>query len=68
MDHFESIIAMLLEAEGYWVRRSFKVNLTKAEKRKIGKPSIPRPEIDLLAFKSSRNGIKGQSPFLKLTS
>jgi hypothetical protein len=41
MDHFESIIATLLEAEGYWVRRSFKVNLTQEEKRRIGKPSIP---------------------------
>ena len=36
MDHFESIIATLLEAEGYWVRRSFKVNLTQEEKRRIG--------------------------------
>ena len=25
MDHFENIIRTLLEAEGYWVRRSFKV-------------------------------------------
>ncbi len=51
MDHFESIIKTLLEVEGYWVKQSFKVNLTKEEKRMIGKPSIPRPEIDLLAFK-----------------
>ena len=57
MDHFESIISTLLEAEGYWVRRSFKVNLTKEEKCKIGKPSIPRPEIDLLALHFSSNGI-----------
>jgi len=47
MDHFESIMCTLLEAEGYWVRRSFKVNVTKKEKRHVGKPSIPRPEIDL---------------------
>ncbi len=51
MDHFESIVCTLLEAEGYWVRRSFKVNLTKEEKRSTGKPSIPRPEIDILAMK-----------------
>ncbi len=51
MDHFESIVCTLLEAEGYWVRRSFKVNLTKQEKRSTGKHSIPRPEIDILAMK-----------------
>jgi len=57
MDHFEAIVKTLLEAEGYWVRQSFKVNLTKEEKQDIGKPSIPRPEIDLLAFNVSRNEI-----------
>lgn len=51
MDYFESIIKTLLEEEGYWCRQSFKVNVTKEEKRLIGKPSIPRPEIDLIAFK-----------------
>ena len=51
MEFFETIIKTLLEHEGYWVKQSFKVSLTKQEKRRIGKPSIPRPEIDLLAFK-----------------
>ena len=55
MDYFESTVKTLLESEGYWVRQSFKVNLTKEEKRKIGKHSIPRPEIDLLAYKPGRN-------------
>ena len=55
MDYFESIIKTLLESDGYWVRQSFKVNLTKEEKRNIGKHSIPRPEIDLLAYKPSEN-------------
>jgi len=55
VDHFENIIKTLLEAEGYWVRQSFKVNLSKEEKRRIGRPSIPRPEIDLLAFSLSQN-------------
>ena len=57
MDHFESIISTLLEAEGYWVRTSFKVNVTKEEKRQIGKHSIPRPEIDLLALNFSKNEV-----------
>ncbi len=55
MDFFEGIIATLLEAEGCWVRRSFKIDLTKEEKRAIGKHSIPRPEIDLLAFSQASN-------------
>jgi hypothetical protein len=55
MDYFESIVKTLLEHEGYWVRSSFKVDLSKQEKRYIGKPSIPRPEIDLLAYKPKVN-------------
>lgn len=57
MELFEGIIKTLLEHEGYWVRQSFKVNLTKEEKRVIGKHSIPRPEIDLLAFKPGTNSM-----------
>jgi len=57
MDHFEGLICTLLEAEGYWVRRSFKVNVSKEEKRAIGKHSIPRPEIDILAFRFSENTV-----------
>lgn len=57
MDHFEGIVKILLEHEGYWVRQSFKVNVTKQEKRDIGKHSIPRPEIDLLAYRPADNDI-----------
>lgn len=57
MDHFESIIKTLLEGQGYWVKQSFKVKLTKEEKRQVGKHSIPRPEIDLLAFKPAQNRV-----------
>ena len=57
MDYFESIIKTLLEEEGYWCRQSFKVNVTNAEKREIGKLSIPRPEIDLIAYKPGENRI-----------
>jgi hypothetical protein len=57
MDHFESLISTLLESEGYWLRRSFKVNVTKEEKRAIGKHSIPRPEIDILAFRFAENAV-----------
>ena len=57
MDHFESIISTLLEADHYWVRRSFKVTVTKEEKRQVGKHSIPRPEIDLVALDFSKNEV-----------
>src|SRR5262245_15817057 len=57
MDHFESLLTTLLEAEGYWVRRSFKVKLDKAEKRQVARPSLPRPEIDLLALRFSSNEV-----------
>jgi len=57
MDYFESIIKTLLEHEGNWVRQSFKVNLTKQEKRDVGKHSIPRPEIDLLALNVTSNQV-----------
>ncbi len=57
MDYFESIVKTLLEENGYWCRQSFKVNVTKEEKRQIGKHSIPRPEIDVVAFKPSEGRI-----------
>jgi hypothetical protein len=57
MDHFESIISTLLEAEHYWVLRSFKVHLTKEDKQKVNKHTIPKPEIDLLAFNFSKNEV-----------
>ena len=57
MDHFEAVVHTLLEAEGYWVRSSYRVALSKEQKRDTGKPSIPRPEIDLLALHVSRNEV-----------
>lgn len=55
MDSFENIVAMLLDREGYWVRTSYKVELTLAEKQKIGKPSTPRWELDVIAYKPGTN-------------
>ena len=55
MDAFESLIAMLLKRDGFWTTTSFKVDLTKAEKREVGKPSLPRPEIDVLAYRGATN-------------
>jgi len=57
LDAFESLIAMLLRHQGYWTAPSFKVELTKEEKRQIGRPSSPRWELDLIAYKPSANEI-----------
>lgn len=53
MDSFESVVSTILERDGYWVKSTFKVGLTKEEKREIGRPSSPRWELDLVAYKGS---------------
>ena len=58
MDAFEQLIASLLEREGFWVRSRFKVDLTKEEKRAIGRPSSPRWELDLVAYRGGTNELR----------
>ncbi len=55
MDSFENVVASLLEQDGFWTRPSFKVELTPAEKKLIGRNSSPRWEIDLVAYKGGTN-------------
>jgi hypothetical protein len=55
MNSFESIVAGLFRAEGFWTAIGYRVELTKEQKRKIGKPSLARPEIDILAYKGKEN-------------
>lgn len=55
MDSFEQLVGSLLEKEGYWVKTSYKVELTKAEKIRIERPSSPRWELDLIAYKANTN-------------
>lgn len=55
MDAFEHTVALILEGEGYWTRTSFKVELTKDEKRRVGRPTTPRWEIDVVAYKPAEN-------------
>jgi hypothetical protein len=57
MDAFEQIVAMLLKRQGYWVETSYKVSLTPGEKKKIGCPSSPRREIDIVAYNVRDNEI-----------
>jgi len=55
MDYFENIVKRLFEEKGYWVRQSVKVNLTKEDKIKIGKPAIPRPELDIVGYRANND-------------
>ena len=55
MDAFRSLIVMLLERRGFWVRSGFKVNLTKLDKLSICHPTCPRWEIDIVAYKGAAN-------------
>jgi hypothetical protein len=55
MDPFESLVAIILERDGYWAKPEFKVELTKEEKRLIGRPSNPRWELDIVTYKGANN-------------
>lgn len=57
MDSFEQVVSEILWQEGYWVRTSDKVELTKEEKREINLPSSPRWEIDVVAYKAQNNAL-----------
>jgi hypothetical protein len=58
MDAFEQVIAELFWKEGFWVQTSVKVDLTKKQKRTLNNASMPRPEIDVLAYSGSKNEVK----------
>ena len=55
MDAFEQLAADIFWNEGYWVRTSVKVDLTREEKIRIGKHSTPRWEIDLVTYRATTN-------------
>ncbi len=55
MDAFEQVVSEILWLEGYWVRTSVKVELTKEEKRLIGRHSAPRWELDIVAYNGRDN-------------
>lgn len=55
MDAFEQLVSEILWMEGYWVRTSVKVELTKAEKQAIGRPSSPRWELDVVGYRARDN-------------
>src|SRR4051794_16916277 len=55
MDAFEQIAARLFEVQGYWTRIGYAVELTKAQKVAVGQPSLPRPQLDVIAYKPTTN-------------
>ena len=55
MDAFESIVSSLLWEAGYWTSVGYKVDLPKPVKVALGKPSLPRPEIDVLGYRAGDN-------------
>lgn len=58
MISFEYVAAMLLEDEGYWTRTRFKVPVSKQDKKDLGNPSMPRPEIDVVGYKPRTNELR----------
>ncbi|MEN6434700.1 MAG: hypothetical protein ABFD14_12150 [Anaerolineaceae bacterium] len=55
MNAFESVIASLLEHEGFWTKLNYKVELTKDDKKNINRPSSPRWEIDVIGYQPQTN-------------
>jgi len=59
MDAFEQVVSEILWRDGYWVRTSVKVDLTREEKRQINRHSSPRWELDVVAYSGRDNRLLG---------
>ena len=55
MNAFENIVKLYLEEEGYWVRQSVKARISKEDKVALDLPSMPTPEVDLVALNVKEN-------------
>jgi hypothetical protein len=58
MDAFETVVASILQRQGYWTLTSVRVDLTKVEKRTIGRHSTPRWELDVVAYRGRDNELR----------
>ena len=58
MDAFEQVVSEILWMEGFWVRTSVKVDLTKEEKVRIGRPSSPLWELDIVGYSGRDNTLR----------
>jgi len=50
MESLEELVSTLLWYEKYWTRNSVKVELSPEEKKAIEKRTIPRVEVDVVAY------------------
>ena len=57
MDAFEQVVSEMLWMDGFWVQTSVKVNLTPKEKKSVGKPTMPRPELDIVGYGGLDNSL-----------
>ncbi|MHB8629465.1 MAG: hypothetical protein ACYDBJ_23895 [Aggregatilineales bacterium] len=59
MDAFEEIVAGLFRhgEKKYWTWLNYKIDLTKDEKVQVENYSMPRPEIDILAYRPADNEV-----------
>jgi hypothetical protein len=57
MDAFEHVVSLMLQERGYWTRIGYKVELPKDVKKRLGNPSMPRVEVDVLAFSPIRKEV-----------
>jgi hypothetical protein len=55
VDSFEAVVAAILQRKGYWTQTCVKVELTKEEKREIGRHSAPRWELDVVGYRGRTN-------------
>lgn len=58
MDSFEAVVAAVMQRQGFWTLTSAKVELTKEEKREIGRHSSPRWELDVVAYRGADNYLR----------
>jgi hypothetical protein len=55
MDAFEHIVAKVFQDLGYWTLISYKIDFSKEDKRSLDNHSMPRPEIDIVAYRPAEN-------------
>ncbi len=58
MQVFETIVANLLQREGWWTRSPYWVPLTAKEALKIERPTMRRWELDIVAYRPGKNLIR----------
>ena len=57
VEALERIVGELLRLDGYWVHHSYKVKLETEDKHRLGTPTMPEPELDLVAYQGSSNTV-----------